>query len=80
MQPAIVHWFDASSGEGMVETADGEHLYLHFTCIEGIDRNGYAWPAPDDQSALEGIAGRPCMITVYRNLYSARVDRCLLGA
>ncbi len=72
---ATVHWFDATSGEGMaVCDQTGESLYLHYTRIAGIARNGYAYPTQDDQLRLRGIAGRSGPLTIYRNLYSARVN------
>ncbi len=77
---ATVHWFDASSGEGVaVCDQSGESLYLHYTCIAGVDRNGYAAPTAADQARLRGIAGRTGAVTIYRNLYSARVATLDLG-
>jgi cold shock CspA family protein len=77
---ATVHWFDATSGEGMaICDQTGEPLYLHYTCIAGIARNGYAYPTQADQQRLRGIAGRSGPLTVYRNLYSARVMSLDLG-
>jgi hypothetical protein len=70
-----IQWFDASSGEGMVESEDGMAYYLNFTCIDGIDRNNWAYPTAADQARLKGIHGRPVEFTLYTNLYSSRVDR-----
>lgn len=75
MLTATVIWFDASSGEGQVQCdQSGELMHLHFTAIAGIDRNNFAYPSKDDQARLKGIAGRSGPMTVYRNLYSARVE------
>lgn len=73
-------WFDASSGEGEVEGTDGEVYYLNYTCIDGVDKNNYAYPNDDDQSRLRGIAGRAVEFTLYTNLYSSRVDWCQIRA
>jgi cold shock CspA family protein len=80
MLTAKVIWFDASSGEGMATCVEsGESLYLHFTCIAGIDKNGYAAPTTADQQRLRNLAGRSGNVTIYRNLYSARVATLDLG-
>lgn len=30
-----VHWFDDKAGEGMIQSATGEHYYVHYSAIEG---------------------------------------------
>jgi cold shock CspA family protein len=47
------HWFDGTSGEGMVSLDDGTSLYCHYSAIVGIDKNGYAYPAQGDVGTLE---------------------------
>lgn len=80
MLTATVNWFDASSGEGIVTVLEsGETLYLNFTCIAGIDRNNYQWPTEADRQRLAGIAGKTGPVTIYRNLYSARVQSIDIG-
>lgn len=75
---AIVCWFDATSGEGMVITESGEHLYINFTAIEGINKNNWHYPTLEDQSKLKGLEGRTCVVDVYRNLYSAMIEKAVL--
>ena len=74
---ATVIWFDATSGEGMVRV-DGDDLaiYLHFSAIVGIDKNGYSCPMADDRETLKGISGKRCAVALYQNFYSTRVDEC----
>lgn len=78
METAKLHWFDVSSGEGMVvRDSDGKSLYLHYTCIAGIAKNGYVAPTAADQVLLGNLrAGDACRITTYSNLYSERVETC----
>ncbi len=71
---AQLHWFDASSGEGMIKV-NGDSLYVHFSCIAGIDKNGYAFPKASDQILLSNLKpGDACKVTVYVNGYSARIE------
>jgi hypothetical protein len=78
MMPATLVWIDPTSGEGEVQLlATGELLYLHYTCIEGIDPNRYAYPTELDQARFRRLErGAPCEVTVYSNLYSRRVATC----
>jgi hypothetical protein len=77
---ATVLWFDASSGEGVVQTDEGELLYLHYTCLLGWDKNNYLAPAAQDLARYpNGLAGLRCKVTVYENLYSRQVETCELG-
>jgi hypothetical protein len=62
-QEAILRWFDALSGEGMVSLSDGSSLYCHFSAIEGIDKNNYTWPTDADRKKLE-ILGYNIPVTV----------------
>jgi len=69
---AQISWFDASSGEGMVRVAATDfspemNLYLHFSAIEGISKNNYAWPAEADLPKLRELeaGGVPCLVSIY---------------
>lgn len=76
-QNATILWFDVSSGEGVVELLDTkEYLYLHYTCIEGIDKNRYAFPIESDRVILRDRlrSGTKCSVSIYENLYSRRVE------
>lgn len=76
---ATVLWLD-SAGEGQVQTDNGELLYLHFTCLQGWDKNNYLAPVAADLARYpNGLCGLRCEVTVYENLYSRRVETCDLG-
>lgn len=49
-----LRWFDASSGEGMAEVA-GQPVHVHFSAIQGVDKNNYAWPTEADKKRLEAL-------------------------
>jgi len=34
----VVHWFDESSGEGMIKSDDGVNYYVHYSAIESSDK------------------------------------------
>jgi hypothetical protein len=60
-----MHWFDATSGEGMVKLDDGTALYCHFTSVAGIDKNGYHYPTAEDVLRLRGIGRKACKVVPY---------------
>jgi len=60
-----IRWFNASSGEGIVQLSDGQMLYCHFTAIHGIDKNGYAYATEADRALLDTIDGMECMVLPY---------------
>lgn len=62
---AKVRWFDALSGEGMVTLSDGRNFYIHYTAIEGMDKNGCAFPAEKDMEFLKTIEGKTCRAKIY---------------
>jgi hypothetical protein len=73
---AIVRWFDALSGEGMVSLRDGSNWYLNFSVIEGIDKNNWQCPTESDRLTLERIQGRPCKVRLY--VSAGMVEHCTL--
>jgi cold shock CspA family protein len=74
MQHGTLVWFDATSGEGCIQVED-RLLYVNYTCISGIAKNGYAYPTPSDQVLLGNLkAGDKCKVTIYTNLYSERIE------
>lgn len=69
-----LQWFDITSGDGMVIVGD-ESLYLHYSCIAGIDKNGYSHPTTSDRALLGNLKpGDPCRVTIYENLSSRRIE------
>lgn len=69
-----VLWFDPTSGEGMVQAESGEAYYLHFTCVVGLQKNGYAYPAAKDKAKLPQ-PGWSVDFTLYRSANRAQVGR-----
>lgn len=63
---ATVHWFDATSGEGMVKVEGlAGSVYMHFSAIKGVDKNGYSHPTEADQIKLASIEGIACTVTLW---------------
>lgn len=63
--PGVLRWFDAASGEGMAKVA-GHFVYVHFSAIEGIDKNGYQWPTDADRVKLSALGyNTPARFKVY---------------
>ena len=75
---ATVRWFDALSGEGMVQLEDGSSWHLHFSAIQGIDKNNYHWPAEKDLPQLKSIGGLSCIVRLY--VSGGMVESCTLKA
>jgi hypothetical protein len=73
---ATVRWFDALSGEGMVQLEDGSSWYLNFSAIQGIDKNNYRWPAEKDLPRLKSIEGMSCTVRLYA--WGGMVKSCAL--
>jgi len=59
-----VHWFDNSSGEGMViDSKDGTSYYFHYSSIE----------SKEEFKKIE--KGSDVKFTLYENLYMKQVDK-----
>lgn len=74
IETGYIQWFDHSSGEGIVVGDSGLSYYLHFTCIDGVSKNGFVAPLEADRGRLPRSGDR-VTYTLYTNLYSSRVDR-----
>lgn len=79
MIPAKIRWFDSLSGEGMVTLDDGRRLYLHFTAIDGISKNNYAWPAEVDRERLRNLDGRPCTVELWEDTTCTMIAKLVLS-
>jgi hypothetical protein len=74
MKIGTLVWFDVSSGEGMMEV-DGKAMYIHYTTIDGIDKNKYVGPKDSDRILLSNLkSGDKAKVTVYSNIYSDRIE------
>lgn len=60
MKNGTIRWFDSLSGKGVIRGENGESYYLHFTAIQGINKNNYQWPTDEDQLKLKTINGLNC--------------------
>lgn len=58
----IVQWIDSSSGEGMVRLDDGMTLTVHFSSLDGVKKNGYAFPSSDDIQRIESYNGAKVIV------------------
>lgn len=75
---AEVRWFDYTSGEGMVRLNDGRSVFMHFTAIQGIDKNNHQWPTNDDQLKLRLIAGKRCLVDLIEDTTFTQVGLCFI--
>ncbi len=50
-----IRFIDATSGDGAVRSEDGITYFLHFTGINGINKNNHHWPADSDLELLRSI-------------------------
>jgi len=60
-----IRWFDSMSGEGMVRDAEtGKCYFIHFSGINGIDKNNYQWPKDSDKPFLKAIENKSCTFLI----------------
>lgn len=57
-----VQWIDSSRGEGMVKLDDGMTLSVHFSSLDGVKKNNYAYPATDDIQRIESYNGAKVVV------------------
>ena len=75
---AEIRWFDAMSGEGMVRLTDGRLVFVHFTAIQGIDKNNQQWPTSEDQMRLKDIGGKRCLVDIHEDYNWSQVELCFI--
>lgn len=80
MRKGSVLWFDVLSGTGVVrEDETGICYKLHFSAIEGVDKNNYAWPADKDREFLHSVSGKPCSFEILNDPDYLVVSKCKIG-
>ncbi len=57
-----VRWIDSSKGEGVIELEDGMSLIVHFSALDGVKKNNYAFPASDDVTRIESYNGAKVIV------------------
>lgn len=45
----IVHWFDDTSGEGVIKNADGQSFFVHYSAIESKN----SWKSLKDKQKVK---------------------------
>lgn len=75
---AIIRWFDALSGEGMVRLNNGRSVYIHFTAIESINKHNHQWPTDADKTRLSKIQGQQCLVELIEDTTFVQVSKCRL--
>jgi hypothetical protein len=78
MMNGEIRWFDGLRGEGVVRGEDGKSYFVHFTAIQGIDKNNHHWPTDADQLRLKSIDGLKCSYEVYSFGESDQVSNLIL--
>jgi len=79
MQAATLRWFDAMSGEGSLQLADGSTLPAHFSSIEGVDKNNYCWPNDTDRARLATLGYNvPVIVTPYISYGSSTAEKIVI--
>lgn len=74
-----IRWFDALSGEGMVRCSKtNQNYFLHFTSIQGISKNNYAFPDDKDREVLSSLKGRTCTFEVFTDPTFSQADNLIL--
>lgn len=80
MRIGTIRWFDALSGKGVVREDSTDQCYtLHFSAIEGIDKNNYAWPADADRMFLGTLQGMRCEFEILDDPDYLMVSKCKIG-
>ena len=64
----IVHWFDSSSGEGMIKSNDGNVYYVHSSAIESFSdaKSNKEKTLKDKQKVEFQLIADPTFIQVSR--------------
>lgn len=77
---AKIRWFDGMSGEGMVRVEGiDKSIYLHFTAIEGINKNNHQWPTEEDQIKLgTKLNGKSCLVELVDDTTFVGISKCIL--
>lgn len=55
-QNGVVHWFDDTSGEGIIKDADGKSFFVHYSAIE----SGDSWKSLKDRQKVKFKLVRDC--------------------
>lgn len=74
---AKIRWFDSLRGTGLVRMPNGDSVNIHFTVIQGFDKNNYQWPSDEDQER-ELKNGQVCYVRLDHN--KKNVTICKMGA
>ena len=48
-QKGVVHWFDATSGEGVIKGANGQSYFVHYSAIESSKK----WKTLEDKKQVK---------------------------
>jgi len=71
-----IRWFDSLRGEGVVRSQNGACYYVHFTAIQGIDKNNYHYPSKTDNEKLSKINNMECEFELFEDSHFTQVSSC----